>query len=76
MLIPSARNSRSGLGSAMIAPVSGISANSSTSRPQLCRAIRNGFQLAIARSTGASARPIMMELAIMTPALTSCRMTR
>jgi hypothetical protein len=49
----------------------GSKINSSVSRRQLCRAATNPFQLAIASSTGASARAVKIELAMMIPAVAS-----
>ena len=46
------------------------------SRSSDCRAAVNERQLAIAISIGASARPIMIDAAIMAPAVSSCWMTR
>jgi hypothetical protein len=42
----------------------------------LCRAAMKARQLAMAVSMGASARPIMIEAAIMAPAVSSWRITR
>ncbi|MNL43039.1 hypothetical protein D3C87_1655300 [compost metagenome] len=65
-------NSLSGFGSAIAVAVTGICAKSSLSRAQLWRAATKDFQLDMARSTGAKARPIMIELAIITPPEASC----
>jgi hypothetical protein len=46
----------------------GILASNSRSRPQLCRAATQLRQCAIAMSTGASARALSMEPAMMMPA--------
>ncbi|MNY40708.1 hypothetical protein D3C86_1754660 [compost metagenome] len=72
MVTFSTRNSFSGFGSAMAAALAGICAKSSLSRAQLWRAATKDFQLEMARSTGAKARPIMIELAIITPPEASC----
>ena len=50
--------------------------SASDSRVMLCRAAMKPRQFAIAVSIGASARPIMMEAAIIAPAVSSCLMTR
>jgi hypothetical protein len=69
-------NACAGAGSSIRAAAAGIAANSWPSRCQLWRAATKPFQLAIARSIGAKARPARIEPAIMMPAVASCWMTR
>jgi hypothetical protein len=53
----------------------GKTVRSSRSRPQLCRAAVKFFQLPIASSTGARARVVRIELAMMMPAVACCSIT-
>ena len=56
--------------------LSGAATRASDSRRQLCRAVTNGCQFAIASSTGASARADRIVAASITPAVASWVMTR
>lgn len=65
-----------GAGKVTLVAASGNADNSCFRRAQPCRAATKPFQCAIASSIGASALPIMIELAIMMPPVASCLMTR
>ena len=74
--ILSADRFAAGFGNWRTSSVPGTSLNRPLSRCQPWRAATNPFQLAIAVSAGASALPLMMELAMMMPAVACCSMTR
>jgi hypothetical protein len=65
-----------GAGKTVVARRAGNWRSVLASRAIDCRAAVNPRQLAIAISIGASARPIMIDDAIMAPAESSCRITR
>ena len=67
---------RAGCGSAVASRFGAARVSVSDSRVMLWRAAMKARQLAMAVSIGASARPIMIEAAIMAPAVSSCRITR
>ena len=75
-LAPSTESETLGRGSAKGCACSGNAAKSSRSRFQLWRAATKPRQLAIASSTGASAREVRIELAMITPAVACCSITR
>ena len=72
----SSESACAGGGSSSRAAEGGRAASNSSSRRQPCRADTKPFQLAMARSIGASARPDRIELAMMIPAVASCSITR
>src|SRR5262245_62100964 len=65
-----------GEGNGIVEECEGTNTNRSLRRFQLCRAATNPFQLAIAWSTGARARPARIEPAIIIPALACCWRTK
>ncbi len=65
-----------GAGSVIGSPSCASTPSNSDRRRQLWRADTKAFQLAIASSTGASARETRIELAMMMPAVACCWMTR
>jgi hypothetical protein len=75
-LTPSTLSAALGRGSCSGASRGGNAAMSSISRFQLWRAATKPRQLAIASSTGARAREVRIEPAMITPAVACCWMTR
>ncbi len=71
MLTVSTERRLDGVCNKVCAGCAGMVSNSRLRRCQLCRAATNPFQCAIARSTGASARALRMEPAMMMPAVAS-----
>ena len=76
MLTPSTDSRFDGLCSRVCSVCAGSVSSSLLRRCQLCRAATKPFQCAIARSTGASARALRIEPAMMTPAVASWLITR
>ena len=64
------------LGQGVVARFAAPRASASDNRLMLWRAAMKARQFAIVVSIGASARPIMIEAAIMAPAVSSCLITR
>src|SRR5262249_44501326 len=75
-LIVSTISACDGAGNCNFETSGGNTRNNADNRDQLCRATTKPFQLTIHMSTGARARPVRIELAMMIPAVASPRITR